>query len=103
MRRYTVEQGWVRYRQVGDHVEERLGDSPSCDDFDSFEDAKAAYDAIDLQGSWRTERMCSGAMWRYDYRDAYKLLESYEVDDEGYADDYKELLFEKYGEEEEAC
>lgn len=101
MRRYTVEQGWVRYRQVGDHVEERLSDSPFCDDFDSFEDAKAAYDAIDLQGSWRTERMCSGAMWRYDYRDAYKLLESYEVDDEGYADDYKELLFEKYGEEED--
>lgn len=103
MRKYSVQQGWVRYRQFGSHVEEHLSDSPSSDEFDSYEDAKAAFDAIDLRTDWRTEKMCAGKRWRYDYRDAYKSLEVYEMNDDGYADNVESLEFEKYGEEEEAC
>jgi hypothetical protein len=95
---YEVRQGWIRYRQVGSNVEERPNDSPSCDVFESYGDAKVAYDAIDLQSDWRTERMCAGSSWKYDYRDAYKSLESCVLLN-GYADGVEVLEFEKYGEE----
>lgn len=101
MKRYSVQQGWVRYRQVGGNVEERFSDNPSADEFDTYEEARAAFDAIDLKADWRTEKACSGVTWRYDYRDAYKSLEAYEVDCDGYAGDVEVLEFEKYGREDE--
>lgn len=99
-KQYSVSQGWIRYRQVGSHVEERFSDSPFVDQFDTYEEARATYDAIDLERDWNTEKMCAGSAWRYDQRDAYKELSEYEVDEDdefACAENVNILEFEKFG------
>ena len=97
MIKYMVQQGWIRYRQVGGIIEERLSDSPSFDVFDSFDEAKEAFDAIDLESDWRCEKMCAGRA--FDGSDAYKSVEVQELDEDGYVDVVEVLCFEKYGKE----
>lgn len=96
---YAVEQGWVRTVQVGGSAEERYSDSPTNEEFGTYEEAKAAFDAIDLRQAWRTEKMCAGRAW--DGRDAYKAIESYTMDEDECADDFETVEVERYGQSDE--
>lgn len=82
-------------------IEERFSDNPWSDDFDSYEKAKEAYDAIDLQRDWRTEKMRSGRSWRFKQYDAYKELSVCDMGEYGAEGDVEVLEFEKYGQENE--
>ena len=98
MKQYTVSNGWIEYRKVGSFIEERYSDNPSCDTFDTFEDALNAYRDIDIKEQYETERMCAGRTWRE--RDAYKSIDEYDlIDDNGYsyADNLNGIMLEKYG------
>ena len=101
--KYLVSNGWVGYRKVGSHIEERYSDNPCSDVFDTFEDAERFYFSIDLKKQWRTERMCAGRAFHN--RDAYKSIERYEVfedeDGEEYAGDVEVLCMRKYGWDDE--
>lgn len=98
---YSVLSGWITQVRVGDHIEDRYGDNPFCEDFDSYEEAKAAFDATDIARQWRTEKMCAGKAW--DGRIAYKSIEVYEIDADGCSEYVETTDHETYdGDGEEA-
>lgn len=80
---YTVETGWTWRVHVGDNYEERRGDSPSCEWFDTIEEAREAYGREDIAQTWNTEKTTAGRAWRH--KAAYKQLsvDVFEVDEDG--------------------
>lgn len=79
---FSVTEGWVRYRQCGDHP---YGDDTVSfwEEFSDASDALAYYGRCvrDAPNRYRTERMTAGKCWQE--KDAFVRAELVVYDDEG--------------------